>query len=306
MWMCACKPMVATAFELARAESGLQWSDRVAEVLPSYAQKGKARVTFADVATHAVPYRPADPAESHEAVMSWACALGDAQEAELSPEVPVGSGFAYAGRTNWIVLAGAIEAIQGDRLPDCVRRRILRPVGAHRSWLGDVPRHKRRSTRLNFVPLVAGDADSPTQPPPGNGECIARVWPGTGGFGPVRELGFLYEALAGHRRSVPGLSDESVAFLTTPQRNFDTPRGDNLRSYGLRVDLFGSEFAESGLRLRPSVNTFGHKGLRATVGFADPALDLVVAIAVAEVSAEASRLRRSIVEAIYRHLQSAY
>jgi CubicO group peptidase (beta-lactamase class C family) len=137
--------------------------------------------------------------------------------------------------------------------------------------------------------------------------------PGGGTYGPIRELGYFYEALQnGGQRGGRILQAETVALMTSRVRvdmvdeTFKLPIDWGL---GLIIDSKhdGREQVPYGYGRFASPDTFGHSGSQSSVGMCDPVRGLVVALTFNGMCGEARHQRRirAAIEAIYEDLQLA-
>ena len=135
--------------------------------------------------------------------------------------------------------------------------------------------------------------------------------PGANTRGPIRELGWFYEALLNGLRGEPGklLSRQSLTLLTKRHREglFDETLRHKV-DFGLGVILnsnrYGAETVPYGFGRFCSEDTFGHGGAQSSIGFADLQNELVVAWAANVRAGEGQHQKRNreINSAIYEDL----
>jgi CubicO group peptidase (beta-lactamase class C family) len=203
------------------------------------------------------------------------------------------------------------QRVTGQPLNDYVREQICKPLGMNHTWLGmsqaDLAGYEEQRLGLllnmedGFAPLDTHEIKlSPFAcEPSGNS------------YGPIRELGSLYEMLLGRgiRNGHRLFSPQTVEALTARHIS-----GKEDETFHVILDHGLGFFHESGAdtasslprdySLYASPRTFGHAGIQSSVGFADPEQDLVVAWACNGMPGEIphNRRHRAINDAIYQDL----
>lgn len=105
--------------------------------------------------------------------------------------------------------------------------------------------------------------------------------PGSNALGPIRELGFFYEALLDLKKQEKLLQKETVEFWTRRHRKGmldQTFRQKMDWGLGFMLNTLETEFVDKVYHFGryASEAAFGHAGAQSSFGFADPAYDLVV------------------------------
>jgi CubicO group peptidase (beta-lactamase class C family) len=174
------------------------------------------------------------------------------------------------------IIGEIVRRCDGRAFDRYVRDEIFLPLGMRDSWIG-MPAEQFRSygARIGLMHNTEREQGKPlpvTDSEAGTARCI----PGGNGRGPMRELGWFYEALLGDgaRAGARILSPQTVAALTARHRV-----GMHDTTLGLVVDWglgFAIDTVSYGRHASP--RTFGHGGAQSSVGFADPEHGVVVAL----------------------------
>jgi len=308
LWMSAVKPLMSVAILQLRERGLLELSDPVCAHLPEFGQKGKDAITLLHVLTHTGGFRGADPMWSNapaEEIVAGICA------AEPDAGAVPGQSSAYHVAAAWYVLAAVVRRLDGRAYGEYVREEVLAPIGSHDVWVG-MPAEAHRACRERIAPMhdTSGEAPKPFAFDPFSGSVTgcAIFRPGGAGWGPIRELAWLYEALLqGGERGGRILSPESVALMTTRHTTglLDESFGVVLeRGLGLVIDSKciaggGNWFGE-----RCSTASFGHGGFGISVGFADPGYELALGLVfngMLEHERHEERMR-AVIDAVYDDL----
>ncbi len=309
LWMSSVKPLMAVAIAQLRERGLLALDDRVCTHIPEFGTKGKDVVTLRHVLTHTGGF-PAAAAQWSEA--SWEGIIAEICAAELTDGWIPGEHAGYHVASGWYVLGEIVRRRDGRPFDRYVREAICAPLGMCDTWIGMPPeQHRLYGDRIVGMHWSTGDALalSPIWAWSGTAAGCALCRPGGSGWGPIRELGYFYQALlnGGERNGARILTPQTVAALTTRHtvgmhdRTFGYPLD---RGLGVVVDSkqYGAGSAWFGQHCSP--HTFGHGGFVSSVGFADPEYDLVVALVFNGMTDEvhhAARMR-SVIHALYDDL----
>jgi CubicO group peptidase (beta-lactamase class C family) len=214
--------------------------------------------------------------------------------------------------SSWFILAEVVRRIDGRPFERYVREEIFLPLGLDGCWIGiDAARYAELAASL--VPMW-DTAKSPPELHRWHEEVRAtRPNPGSNGYGPMRELGRLYECLlGGGRHPQQGgriLSPQTVEALTARHRTGlldQTFR--HVMDWGLGVipnpAVYGDATVPYAYGPHASRRAYGHSGYRSSTGFADPEHRLVVALAVNGTPSDADHATRfrTLCAAIYEEL----
>lgn len=276
----ATKPVVALAVAMLEERGALDVAAPVARYFPAFAANQKAAHTVLDVLTHrAAVFTPA--------LIGNPRAWGDEDQVRAAliaatPRWPRGT-LAYMPYEYGWILAEVVRGATGRRLDDFVHAEISGPAGlpglrfgarpaelptlAKSYWLGT------RSVRVAGVELSQTFEKDNNLP-----EAITAFVPGAGLVCTAADLAGFYEVLArgGVTRSGQRLvSEQTLARYTSGSLAYDRSNRIPLRVG--RGFLLGTR--------TPSIygwwgtqHCFGHAGAFCTLAYADPTLDLAVAI----------------------------
>ncbi|MBL8827897.1 MAG: beta-lactamase family protein [Planctomycetaceae bacterium] len=308
LWLSAGKPLTAVAIMQQVERHACRLDDPVALHLPEFAAGGKEAITIRHLLTHTGGFRTVDtgwPEASWDEIIAAICCT------PLEPNWVPGHTAGYHPYTSWYILGELVQRLSRRVLSDYVRSEICEPIGMHDTWLGmDRVRYREYGDRIGRMQ----NTERPGLPPHqwASEEGVMHGSPGGGAYGPIRELGYFYEALSrgGQRATGRILSPESVAALIGPQRvglvdetfkqKIDWGLGVILDSkrYNYPVSLYG-------YGRHASPRTFGHSGSQSSVGMCDPEHDLVIALVFNGMAGEARHQRRvrAVLDAIYTDLE---
>lgn len=307
LWLSAGKPLTAVAV-LQLAEQGrVDLNAPVATLLPEFAAAGKETVTLRDLLTHTGGFRNVDAGWPHA---SWSESVSTICGAPLESGWEIGQSAGYHPSSSWYILGEIIARVSGQPFSQYLRIEICEPLEMTSTWNGMSP-DQYANEQSRIASLSQRDRGETSLLPWHDEDHCAAPSPGANTRGPIRELGWFYEALlAGLRHDeCPILSQESISILT--QRHREGLFDETLRhkvDFGLGVILnsnrYGADTVPYGFGRFCSEGTFGHGGAQSSIGFADPEHDLVVAWA-ADVRAgegQHQKRNREINSAIYEDL----
>jgi CubicO group peptidase (beta-lactamase class C family) len=309
LWMSSVKPISAVAI-LQLVERGLaELDDPVCRHIPEFAAGGKQDVTLKHVLTHTGGFRNADPRWSDKA---WDEIVAGICAAELDPGAEPGRTSAYHVSAGWYILGEVVRRCDGRPIGTYARESVLAPIGSRDVWLG-MPAAAHAAYGARIAPMHDSGSTPPAPfefgPFSGSAAGCSICRPGGSAWGPIRELGWLYEALllGGHRNGGAILQPESVALMTRRHTRGLRDAGFGVvleRGLGLVIDSKHVEGGGNWFGHRCSRDTFGHGGFGSSVGFADPEHQRVVALVyngMLEHGAHEERMRET-VDAIYKDL----
>lgn len=303
LWLCCAKPLVLLALVQVLEDSGLNEQIPVADVIPEFAEAGKAGVTIAQLLTHTVPYRglgiqlvdgkPYDTDES-PLIADWDKALAIIWREPLLG--PPGDRVVYTALANWMVLAELIHRLTEEPYEEVVQRRVVEPLGmcdTHlrldpanlpelaESWLLETNGELRRSA-----------IDQPT--------LSGGRLPGLGTRGPAHDMARPLECIAGWRGAALISPELRGRIVATHRSGLPDPifQGVDIR-WGLGCCVDPLPFG-----LPPATRIAGHTGANSSLIFAE--LDSGVTIsfvssALMRGNEDWARKRR-LVRAVYRDL----
>ncbi|HTY56457.1 MAG TPA: serine hydrolase domain-containing protein [Candidatus Binataceae bacterium] len=277
------KALTAAAV-LTRIDRGeLSLTTRIADVIPEFAGKGKARVTIAQLMSHTgglgagLPPIPPELIGNQEAMIAAICQMG--------VEAVPGEKVAYSAIIAHAVLAEVVRRIDGGsrRFRDILAGDLLEPLGMKDTALG-----MRKDLAPRKVPVVVRDRSDGLFPP----EMLEAFnmivqedseVPGAGAFSTASDLFRFAEALrrGGELDGVRILSPAIIRLATTVHTG---TRRNSLWDYALEMrgwDEFpafiGLTFFLRGSGIFPhwfgnlnSPGTFGSIGAGSTMFWVDP------------------------------------
>jgi CubicO group peptidase (beta-lactamase class C family) len=310
----------------------LELDDPVVRFIPEFGQKGKAPITIRHILTHTAGFRAPPRAESEpwERIIAELCAAR--QEVGWVPGKKAG----YHPASSWYMLGEIVRRIDGRDYCRYAREMIFERAGMRDSWVG-MPADTFRA----YGDRIAIMQDTTKSPPePLDVEAFATSCrPGSGGLGPIRDLGKFYEMLMNRGIVGSALADgtspcpEAHPLGTIPSAKAD-PTNTILRPQSVeaittrhRAGMIDATFKTSidwglGFLLnspqpRPdlpygygpdaSPRTFGHGGSQSSGGFCDPERGLVAAYVFNGRPGEEKHheRRRALLEAVEKDLLTA-
>lgn len=282
LWFSSGKPLTAVAIAQCFERGLLSLDDPAARFLPEFAALGKHAITIRHLLTHTAGFRDADklPADfGWDETIARICATP--AQTDWSP----GRRAGYQYFSSWFVLGEIVRRLDGRPFGDYLREEILLPLGMNDSWMGIPPKQFHDyGERLGWMHLVSSTGLKPRVT--WNSEAVAASCrPGSNARGPMRELGWFYEALLGFRARADGsslLKTDTVRLFTARHRAglFDETFQHTLDwGLGFLVDSnrYGADTVPYGYGRHSSEETFGHGGSQSSSAFADPKHGLVVA-----------------------------
>jgi CubicO group peptidase (beta-lactamase class C family) len=307
LWLSTSKPVAAVALGQLWEEGALALDDPVGRHIPEFAARGKGGITIRHLMTHTAGLRLLDvgwPESDWEAILERI--YGMRQE----PRWEAGFQAGYHPSSSWFVLGELIRRATGRPFERYVRERIFEPLGMDDCWIG-MPVERF----LAYGDLLAPVWDMTASPPAELGwndePHVTRCSPGANGYGPMRQLGRLYECLlaGGALGGARLLTPQTVEALTARHRvgvldkTFRRPLDWGL-GFVLNSSYQGEDAIPYGYGPHASLRTYGHSGYRTSTACADPRHRLVVALALNGAPDEdAHRLRSDrIFRAIYEDL----
>ncbi len=287
----ATKGMAAACLLHALQEAGLGLETRVAEVWPEFAQRGKNRITIAEVMSHQAGLSALSEPVS---VMDY-----DAVVAALAaepPHWPAGEGHGYHPRTFGFLLDEILRrTTNGTPLREYWCTHFANPLALD-LWIGVPP---------EMVPHVAPVFPARTAPPKGDEfytafltagsftaqsfvsprglhsaatlnkpEALTTSFPAFGGVGTARSLAKCYAMLAsggeldGQRFFKPATIAQMTATLT--QGRDRVLLMETAFSAGFMRDPIGADGHKLRAIFGRSLSAFGHPGAGGSHAFADP------------------------------------
>lgn len=196
LWLSSTKPTAAVAIAQLWERGLLDLDDPVIRFIPEFAQKEKESITIRHLLTHTAGFRAPPRSESD----SWERIIAEMCAARLETGWVPGKKAGYHAASSWYILGEIVQRLDGRDYSHYLREMIFEPIGMRDSWVG-----MTADTSLAYgdrIALMQDTTKSPSEPL--DAEAIAiSCRPGSGGWGPIRELGRFYEMLM-RRGSVAG------------------------------------------------------------------------------------------------------
>jgi CubicO group peptidase (beta-lactamase class C family) len=286
----ATKAVVSAATWLLRQDGALRWDERVAAIVPEFAENGKDAITVEQLLLHTAgfPHAPFAPLDWNDR------AKRVARFARWRTEWEPGSRFEYhPSQTMW-VLAELIERRTGADFRDFVRERVAEPLGLSELHLGLLApsAHARVAdiVHVGAAPSAEELAKLGVAVDPRNEvteENVSRFnrrdvrdvgVPGGGGIANAASMALFYQGLLGTPppgRVSPWKPETIEEALAVRTGDLVDPMIRRRANRGLGVVIAGDEQrVMRGFGRTNSPLAFGHMGAGGQVAWADPATGL--------------------------------
>ena len=241
-------------------EGKLSFMDKVSDIIPEFAARGKADVTLQQVMTHTGGFPNGDVTRAtwsdHKKMRAEVC--------DFSLEWTPGSRLQYHARAAHLTQAMVIEAITGQDYRDAIRTRVLAPLGLDNDIFVGVPEaQQNRCADTNAV----GPRDN-------SAEFRAAGLPSGGGYATARGMAAFYQML-GHGGRLNDTRLFSPRLIAYVSRGHTGEMGDHQMGgipmhRGLGPHVRGESDRIRGLGTIGAPVTFGHGGAETSYSWADP------------------------------------
>jgi uncharacterized protein YbbC (DUF1343 family)/CubicO group peptidase (beta-lactamase class C family) len=270
------KPVAtATSIMLLIERGQLKLNQRVADIIPEFAAKGKDAITIYDLLTHQSGLLPDNSVKDYEDGRETAIK----KICDLSLQAPTGTRFIYSD-VNFITLGEIIQRVSGKSVHEFSQENIFRPLGMGET--GYLPREelKKRSapTEQRDGAWIQGDVHDP------RAWLLGGVAGHAGLFSTAEDLAVYAQMMigGGQYNGVRVLAPQTVATMTRGYRILGGSRSTmeglppNPPVYlrGLGWDKRSGYSSNRGELMTDSA--FGHGGFTGTVLWIDPELELFV------------------------------
>ncbi len=303
----AAKPLTSVAMLQLVEREFLDLDVPVADVIPEFANGGKAGITTRHLLTHTGGFREVDTGWPHA---GWDETVRRVCETPLEESWVVGESSGYHVASSWFVLGELIRRIDGRSFSDYLREEVCLPLGMTDVWNG-MPEDIWHAYGERIGQMEQLERGEIRELPWHDFAHSSAAAPGGNTRGPVSQLGRFYQCLlnGGVLDGVQILKPETVDQLTSRHRvgAFDQTL-QHVIDFGLGVivdsNRYGAETVPYGYSRYCSEQTFGHGGSQSSIGFADPEHGLVVCYVADRRAGEPrhQKRHREIVNAIYEDL----
>jgi CubicO group peptidase (beta-lactamase class C family) len=241
-------------------DGSLSFMDRIADVLPEFAARGKADITLQQVMTHQGGFPNADVTKA-----TWTDhARMRAEVCDFSLEWTPGSRLQYHGRGAHLVQAMVIEAVTGKDFRDVIRERVIEPLGLGNDIFVGVPAAQQVRCADTYAP----------EPRDNSAEFRTAGLPSGGGYATARGMAAFYQMLGhgGRLGNVRLFSPRLIAYVSRGHTGEapDLAMTGIPMHRGLGPHVRGESDRIRGLGTIGAPVTFGHGGVGSSYSWADP------------------------------------
>jgi CubicO group peptidase (beta-lactamase class C family) len=309
LWLSAGKPLTAVAILQLVEQGRLELDGRISDWIPEFAVGGKRDIRLHHLLTHTGGFRNVKSGWPHS---SWDQTIARICAFPIEDDWRVGETAGYHVSSSWYILGELIQRMdpQGRSFSQYLREEICQPLGMVETWNG-MPEDFRTQNSERIGEMSQLEKGAVKLLSWHDSEHCRAASPGANTRGPVRELGRFYDCLlaGGVFNGQRILREESVELLTTRHRegSFDQTLFHTV-DFGLGVivdsNRYGADTVPYGYSPYCSEQAFGHSGSQSSIGFADPAVELVVCYVANRRVGEGrhQKRHREIISAIYRDL----
>ncbi|MBK7328133.1 MAG: beta-lactamase family protein [Dehalococcoidia bacterium] len=290
------KGVAATALHILADRGVIDYAAPVSEYWPEFAVNGKERITVAQAMSHQSGLHAAPP---NEVALNWDRAIDFI--ASGTPAYEPGTSTGYHAITYAWVVGGIVQGASGRHIKDVIQEEIAGPLGIQGemyvgipdgvedrlAWLQSPPEPTPEQAAMNPMANLPDDHDFfKAMPRTGaldwnSMEVRKACIPSANGHFTARALARMYAALA-HGGEVGGVrlvSPERIAQMSRVQ--VDTPDRVIFMPIRKSIGFFngGKTMGMHGAT-GPRETAFGHPGAGGSIAFADPDVNLSIAVTI--------------------------
>jgi CubicO group peptidase (beta-lactamase class C family) len=241
-------------------EGKVSFMDRVADLLPEFAARGKSEITLQEVMTHRGGFPNGDVSRAswtdHKKMRAEVC--------DFSLEWTPGTRLQYHARAAHLTQAMVIEAVTGQDYRDVIRTRVLEPLGLANDIFVGVPEAQQSRCADTYA----------KEPRDNSADFRAAGMPSGGGFATARGMAAFYQML-GHGGRLNDVRLFSPRLISYVSRNHTAEMGDLQMDgipmhRGLGPHVRGESDRIRGLGTIGAPVTFGHGGAGTSYSWTDP------------------------------------
>lgn len=295
LWMSMTKPITAMAIAWLWERDEVELDAPVARYVPEFAQRDKGSILVGHLLTHTAGLRARPFCYPRD---DWGTIVGKVCAMRVESGWAVGRDAGYHAHATWFVLGEIVRRVSGTPLSTFLRSVFFEPLGMRRSWVGMSDRgYLEDGERVS--PVYDTSGEEPIDQGFTRRDWLTGTRPGGNGVGPLTELVAFYRAMLdtmGDRRASPWSAKSVRRFVQRERRDTYDKTFRHVMDWGLGVMVnsarHGADTLPYGFGPAASDASFGHGGYQSSVVFADPARDLVVAVACNGFPGEPAHQRR--------------
>lgn len=316
LWLSSGKPLLAVALAQQVQGGRLALDDAVSDFVPDFGVNGKEEITVEQVLMHTGGFRSV---VFDYPAMGWDDAVAAVCGARLETGWVLGETAGYHPHSGWNILGRLLEVCTGEPLGQVMRQGVLEPLGMADAWVGlPAVEHARRMAGAGLAVVENTALSTPRSTGMDQAAWATGVRPGGNTWGPARDLARFYQAVLGDGAMDRVLSEDLLAQLThrvrrdTVDRTFratmDWGRGfmvNNRRHDAANAATHGDAGTPYNFGPHAGEDAVGHGGNQSSIGFADPAHGLAVAVVFNGMCGEPKHQRRmaEVLDALYQDLE---
>ena len=289
------KGVTSTALHMLADRGLMDYDARVADYWPEFAQNGKDEITVTQAMSHQAGLHSFPSPFSLKSLVDWDAGIEYIEKAK--PAYTPGTKTGYHAFTFGLIVGGIVQAITGKHIKEFIQDEIATPLGVNDEMFVGIPDGvEDRLTTLEIWDILTNFKEAGLNLPEDHDFFKAMpnaVWghwnklevrkaciPAANGHFTARALAKMYAALAGDgsingvRLVSPGRISH-MQELVTDQADLvvlgrQTNRGIGFILGGIRDGVHGP--------IGPRMSAFGHSGSGGSIAFADPEVNLAIAV----------------------------
>ena len=302
------KGVTATAIHMLADRGLIDYDARVADYWPEFAQEGKGEITVTQAMSHQIGLHALPELFSVEFLIDWDAGIEYVEKAK--PAYTPGTKTGYHAHTFGLIAGGIVQAVTGKHIKEFIRDEIAKPLGVEDEMFVGIPEGvEDRLTTLKIWDIPASFNEAGVNVPEDHDFFKAmpnEMWghwnkmevrkaciPAGNGHFTARALAKMYAALAGDG-SINGIRLVSPGRISHMQRlvtdqadivvlGRQTNKGIGFTLGGVRDGVHGP--------IGPRMTAFGHPGAGGSIAFADPEVDLAIAVTLNKMELELLKSR---------------
>ena len=214
-WMSCTKMINAIAFGILVDRGKVDFDQKVAEIIPEFAAKGKKNISFTHILNHTAGIRILSAKWDK---LTWEESIHAVCAMPVETDWQIGVDGGYHIATSWFILGEAIQRLSGMPLERFVEKEIFTPLEMKKSFISATDKVYNtfsdiaRFYRTDIVPIRPAVDKYSTS--------ANRCRPGSSGHGPINELASFMEMLyeGGTLNSSRIISENTLSKMIRPSR----------------------------------------------------------------------------------------